>query len=201
MKIRQLVLAVAVVAAPASVLADSPYNYVAGYFNHSSLGGFASDSGSGFGVRASGQFMDHAFAFGEYQSTSFDTGSDDGKFIRAGAGFMTSFGEEQVDVSATAEFLHASQGGGSNNGFGLHGGAVVHILEQVDGFAEVGYVEAGNYSGPEYLVGGLYNFTPQWSVFADFRRTDFGSDLGDATYNDVQVGVRFNFSEMMASLR
>lgn len=196
MKIVPMVVLCAAGLAPLAAAADSPYNYVAAYLNHSRQSGFAQDDGQGYGVRAAGRFMDNFFAHGEYQSTSLDQGGDDAQVMRLGAGF-TPAEREDINIAVTGELVQADLIGGSDTGFGVHAGAVLKVMEQLKAFGEVGYLEVGDLSGPEYLVGAIYEFTPQWGAFADYRLTDYGGDRGDLKYGDVQAGVRFDFGAMM----
>jgi hypothetical protein len=181
---------------PLSAHAETSFDYAAGYYLHSSQDRNGSNDGNGWGARASGKIIDRAFVFGEYQSASFDSdgGGHDVSFIRGGAGFILSE-TEQASVSLSGEYLSNDRDVGAKlTGWGGHIGAVLHSMDEIDFYGEVGYLDLDEFDGPEYLLGGAFRFAPQWAVTADYRISDFGGDAGDLKYSDLHAGVRYNFA-------
>lgn len=182
-----------IVLAPVTAMAGGVGNTVDGYYVSSGIdaGGF-DDNGDGFGVKGTFAFADQLFFSGEYQSAEFDDANTDLDQIRAGIGF-NSDPSQNIVFYGLGEFINIDDGSDDESGFGVHAGALFSMSEALSLNARIGYVDVGDLSGFEWLVGGAYQFTQQFGAFVDYR-TSYLEDGGyDFDIDDLRVGVRFRF--------
>lgn len=206
MQMKKTLLAALLVAAPFSTMAASTSNgNLDVYYVDSSLeldaGGTVDFDGDGFGVRGSGKIADNVFVFGEYQNVEYDpiNGVElEFQQLRAGLGYLFS-SSEQVDFYGKASFLNFQlesnvTDSADDNGWGVHGGLAFKPASGVTLFGELGYIDVGDLSGPEYNIGASFNFTEQFGVVANYRISDQETD-DDTGVNiqDLQLGIRLNF--------
>ncbi|HVT35394.1 MAG TPA: outer membrane beta-barrel protein [Nevskiaceae bacterium] len=157
--------------------------------------GSATFDGDGFGVRGRVNLPPNFFLHGAYQQGNHDKNGVNADLddLRLGGG---------AQIPATPFYgslelvnLKLSSGGSSSSesGFGIHAGALLQF-DALSLNAEVGYLSVGDAgNGAEYLVGGAFNFTPQWAFVADYRVTQLEKDGVTTKPQDARVGVRYNF--------
>lgn len=206
MKMKKTLLAALLAAAPMASMAASggPTGHLDVYYTDADLeldapapfGG--DDSGDGFGIRGSAKVADRAFVFGQYEKNNYD--DSDGKLetIRAGLGFGLWQGNN-TSIDVRGEYINVDGKDFpatidiDHEGYGVHVGAAFRPMPGLSLFGDVGWIDIGDYDGPEYTVGAVFNVSNQFGLFADYRITDVeDGDIGLKS-QDLHLGVRFNF--------
>ncbi|TJY59885.1 porin family protein [Sinimarinibacterium sp. CAU 1509] len=167
--------------------------------------GNAYDSGDGFGGRAQMQFSDLGFITAEYQAndySSLEGTSIDGELtaIRAGLGFDLGANNpfyvrgEYVDFKfeSSPTILNADR---DDSGYGIHVGAAGALSEALGVYAEIGYIDIGDFGdGMEYMVGALLTVSGGSGIFVDYRYSSLTGDRDiDQKLGDIRTGVRIAF--------
>ncbi|MDZ4080449.1 outer membrane beta-barrel protein [Hydrocarboniphaga sp.] len=218
MNVKKLLM-LATLAAPSAAWANEQ-GHIDGYYIPYSA--YETDDGTGDSVKLEGDgfgvkgmiplgYQGNFFAIGEYQSTSQDKRFGGGKVntdldqFRLGGGFQVPLATgtgavyaEYINVDQDLEGLKFEP-----DGFGIHGRLSFPISPGVNLYGQIGYVSLSDgdidADGPEYLIGGSVDFTPNIGAFIDFRYTDLKIDFNDGfadeddAYSNVRLGVRVLF--------
>jgi predicted porin len=205
MKMKKTLLAALLAAAPMASMAASggPTGHLDVYYTDADLeldapvvGG--EDSGDGFGIRGSGKVADKVFVFGQYEKNSYDDSDGELQTIRAGLGFGLWQGSN-TSIDIRGEFIDVEGEDFpvgieiDDSGYGVHVGAAFRPIPGLSLFGDVGWIDVGDYDGPEYTVGAVFNLNEQFGLFADYRITDVEDDDIGLKSEDLHLGVRFNF--------
>ena len=193
-----LLLPLALCALPAAAASDGFLDVYYVPSVQSKIGsGSTSDNGHGFGAKFTQPVFSPTFVItGQFQRDNLDGGHVDQ--YRVGGGVQSS--PDRARILAYGEYIRDqfSDGGGTLDGFGVHARVTWTIIDPVDLYGEAGYVRLTNngstFDGPEFTVGGVFNFTSQLGAFADYRitRTDTNGDEKARLY-EARVGLRLNF--------
>ncbi len=196
------VLALAPTLATAGGAAVDAYYVLAGDLE---VNGSAFDNGDGYGGRAQLQFSDFGFITAEYQAndySSLEGTSIDGQLtaIRAGLGFDLGANNpfyvrgEYVDFEfeSSPTILGADR---DDSGYGIHVGAAGSLSEALGVYAEVGYLDVGDFGdGMEYMVGALLSLSGGSGLFVDYRYSSLTGDHDvEQKLGDIRTGVRIAF--------
>lgn len=171
---------------------DLSYNYVDVSYSQTEFDDFNVD-GDSIGIDGSFEINENFFAFASYGTGDLDDGfgnSVDIDELSAGVGYhMPLSGQVDLVTGLSYEYVDLSAPGfGSvdDNGFGLSIGLRFAATEQVELNAGIKYIDLSD-SGDDtgFGIGGLYNFTENFSVGLAGSWTDDTSTYG--------IGGRFNF--------
>ncbi|MDM4770440.1 outer membrane beta-barrel protein [Solimonas sp. SE-A11] len=204
MKMKKTLLAALLAAAPVASMAASggPTGHLDVYYTDADIeldGPVVNgdESGDGFGIRGSGKVADKVFVFGQYEKNKYDNDAEL-QTIRAGLGFGL-WQDANTSLDIRAEFIDVDGKDFplgieiDDSGYGVHVGAAFRPLPGLSLFGDVGWIDVGDYDGPEYTVGAVFNVSNQFGLFADYRITDVeDGDIGLKS-QDLHLGVRFNF--------
>lgn len=150
----------------------------------------ATDRGYGGGVRSIGVLTDWLGASFEYQVVSLDKTDGSLKQLRAGLGYIGSYGGIFV------EYTDFDTLGVKNDGIGIHARTSYNASRDMNLYGDIGYLILSNdfqdVDGLEFTIGGDYRLTDQWVLFADFRYTQLKGDTNGAKISpaDARIGVR-----------
>jgi len=204
MKTKKTLLAALLAAAPMASMAASggPTGHLDVYYTDADLeldGPLSGDdSGDGFGIRGSGKVADKVFVFGQYEQNKYDDTDGELKTIRAGLGFGL-WQDADTSLDARAEFIDVEGEDFpagidiDDSGYGLHVGAAFRPIPGLSLFGDVGWIDVGDYDGPEYTIGAIFNLNEQFGLVADYRITDVEDDDVGLKAEDLHLGVRFTF--------
>ena len=153
------------------------------------------DDGDGFGVKGRALVADQVFLHGEYQSVEYDSNLELDQ-LRAGLGLFSPL-NASTNLVGKVEYINADldagPGSDDENGFGVHGGVEIGLSREISLVGTVGYVDIGDFNGPEFLIGGRLQPNPNISVFADYRVTQLSDSGADLDFDDLRLGVGFHF--------
>lgn len=162
--------------------AESPsWNYVeAGYAQVDIDNGIIDDDFDGFTLGGSFSFLDDFFIQGQYTDVSDDVANLELDFDWSTVALGYKYGlNDTTDLYGAVSFERVGvelQGAGdqTENGYGLTTGVRSMVHEQVELFAEVGYVDIddADIDGASFKVGGQYFINDMFSVGADYRTVD-----------------------------
>lgn len=150
----------------------------------------ATDRGFGGGVRSIGVLTDWLGASFEYQVVSLDKTSGSLKQLRAGLGYIGSYGGIFV------EYTDFDTLGVRNDGIGLHARTSYNASRDMNLYLDLGYLMLSNsfqdVTGLEFTIGGDFRLTDKWVIFADYRYTQLKGDRNKASIapGDTRLGVR-----------
>lgn len=203
MHMKKTLLAALLAAAPFTTMAAAPTGHVDVYYTDADIELDTAlikgdESGDGFGVRGSGQVADRVFVFGQYEQSDYDNDAEL-ETIRAGLGYGL-YQDDDTSLALRAEYINV-EGKDlppgieiDDDGYGGHIGIAFRPLSALSLFGEVGWIDIGDYDGPEYTVGALFSLSSQFALVADYRIIDLEGDNDIAVEaNDLHLGVRLNF--------
>lgn len=150
----------------------------------------ATDRGLGLGVRSIGVLTNWLGASFEYQHVELDETDGSLKQLRAGLGYIGSYGGLFV------EYTDFDTLGTSNDGVGFHARTSYNASRDMNLYVDLGYLMLSNdfqdVEGLEFTIGGDFRLTDQIVLFADFRYTDLTGKDNDASIGprDTRIGVR-----------
>ena len=191
----KLLLGSDLLALPFAGQASDPFQKLSAYFVNTEIeanGG--EDDGSGFGISGAARVADQAYVLGEYQSAELDDSDVDVDQLRAGVGFHTAPASGSPMFYGQGEFVSIELDDEEQDGFGVYGGILFPATEQLHLYGELGYLTLDDLDGLEFSVGGAFDITPNFGLFAEYRLAsleDDNDDDGDLT--DVKLGVSLLF--------
>ena len=164
-------------------IAETPsFNYVdLGYSNWDFDG--ANSSIDGFELKVSRQINDMFYIAGDFNRLSNNGASVN--LTTLGLGYMNNF-SESTTFFAELDYANISpENSSSENGFEITTGIRSMLTPQFELKGAVEYLSLDNDDITSLVVGGAYNFTDTFAVYADYK---VESDL-----NRLGVGIRINF--------
>jgi opacity protein-like surface antigen len=203
---KQRIAVAALLAGAVSVpaLAAGGPSYIDGYyvsggveFEVEDLGTF-DDDGDGFGAKGELAFAKTAFITGEYQSLKYDDSDLDLDQLRLGLALGPGAGNGN-GIYGGVEYVNIDLGeteddDGEQSGIAGHLGLAGYITPLLRLYGQGGYVKLDDVDGPELLVGGAFDLSPNFALFADYRFTQLEDDQNDQVeFDDFRVGARFSF--------
>jgi len=166
----------------------------------------AFDSGDGFGIRGQFQVTGLGFLTGEYQANDYENlegTSIDGELttFRAGVGFDLGANNpfyvrgEYIDWQFEGSPTLIVDTDRDDSGYGVHLGAAGSLSEALGVYAELGYIDVGDFGdGMEYMVGALLSLSGGSGLFVDYRYSSLtGNHDVDQKLGDIRTGVRIAF--------
>lgn len=177
MKKSTIALAVLAAALPFAAAAQTApgalsYNYAeAGYVYTKADGAPKAD-----GAAANVSFSVHpnVHVFGSVNRQSIDTTSVKVDHLRLGAGYNTPVSARTDLVARGAyERYNINHGGGKVDGYSAEVGARSVLVDNLEGYAFLGYEDGRDFDGDFYgRLGANYTFSPNWSVTGDVKFAD-----------------------------
>jgi opacity protein-like surface antigen len=179
-KISLLATVMSVLALPAFA-ADTNLSYTFAEFGFTDRD-FDGPSADGFILNGSYEITDLIFAYGGYSDLS---GDGDTTTLEIGGGIAIPF-NDMIDGYAKLGYLSNDLGPIDDTGFGLEIGARAMVVEKVEAFGNIKYVDIYNDNDTIVEVGGRYWHMDNLGFSASYTDGDFmGSGLS--------VAARYNF--------
>lgn len=178
-----LALAIAAGVLPAGVQAadtNFSYTFVEAGVTDRDFDGYSADGLIG---RGSLEINDLFFVHGDM--TLLSTSGTDINTLAGGVGAAMSF-SNMIDGFAKASLVRYEIGSLDDTGLGLEVGARARVIDQVEAFGSVKYVNIDSDSDVGIEVGGRYWLTNNWGFSASYTDADF---MGSG----VTLAARFSF--------
>lgn len=213
--LKQTLIAAAIILAPVSAMAGGSVDL---FFTDNNLdvdGAPSGDSdGNGFGFRGQAELgkgfsMTALHQQSKVKPALFAPGSNKTSETRIGLSYAHQL-NKQITLTGSLEsaqfdieLFGAKSGlGATLNGYAANVGVKAAIIDKVNGYASVGYVNLGKLqgetvSGYEYTAGLSYDVCEHWAGFVEYRTVKLNTDaLGGDTDIDndtLRVGGRYTF--------
>lgn len=160
--------------------------------------GAGDDDGTGFGANGWVALNGPVFLHGEYQTVELDDFGVDIESLRLGGGLYHA-ASKQLGFLGKVEFVDLGSDV-DEDGFGIHGGAVMHASEMLGLFGTLGYLSLNDSDGFEINLGAGLKFTKQIGAFIDYRtflaEDDSGGTTTDVDVAEIRGGISFLFGSM-----
>jgi putative ubiquitin-RnfH superfamily antitoxin RatB of RatAB toxin-antitoxin module len=156
----------------------------------SDVGG--SFDGSGFGGRVEVGGALHIY--GEYMQSSLDDNAADLDFSdsRLGIAYRSHLDKGYLLAAVESAGLDFD-GGGKEQGIGVHLGAGFNATDNIAVYGRVGMLALDDLDGPEIRFGASARLNEGTKVFAEYRSAMLSETGDDVDVTDLRVGVNFSF--------
>lgn len=196
MKIKQTLLAVAIVITPMSAFAAGSLDV---FYMHQKAE-FASgdkDDGNGVGVRGQATLGQGVSLTALLQDAELKDNDINIRETRIGLSYDTKCHDIDVGGGIESVGMDLNDGfvGGALRGYSVNAHASISPIDNVTLSARVGYTDVDELAGMEYEIGASYAINKNVSGFVEYRMVNaddegFGDDLDLDT---LRVGARYNF--------
>lgn len=212
--LKQTLIAAAIILAPVSAMAGGSVDI---FYTDNTLDiqGAPNDSdGNGYGFRGQAELGKGFSMIAMHQQSKvkpalFVPGSNDLSETRIGASYKHQL-NKQVNLTGSlesiqfdAELFGKNSGlGATLNGYAANVGISSEVIDKLNAYASVGYVNLGKLqgetvSGYEYTAGASYDICDHWAGFAEYRAVRLNTDAlandTDIDNNTLRVGGRYTF--------
>lgn len=197
MKIKQALLAVAIVITPMSAFAAGSLDVF--YMNQKvdSLVAGGKDDGNGVGVRGQATLGQGVSLTALLQDAELKDNDVNLRETRIGLSYDTKCHGIDVGggVDSVSADLNNGQPGQSLRGYSVNAHASISPIDNVTLSARVGYTDVEELAGMEYEIGASYAINKNVSGFVEYRMANLDDEgMGDDVDLDtLRVGARYNF--------
>jgi len=195
MKLKQTLIAVAVALTPMAAMAGGSLDVF--YVNQDlDINGGPNDDGDGFGFRGQAVLGQGVSLTALYQDADLDTANTNLQETRIGLSYDTKLQGINVGAGLESVNLNSNGLGISARGYSVNGHASIQLIDQLTGYASIGYTDVNSLDGIEYTVGARFAANKQVSVFAEYRYADMDDNTGgnlDPELGTLRVGAGYAF--------
>lgn len=195
MKLKQTLIAVAIALTPMAAMAAGSLDVF--YVNQNlETNGAPDDDGDGFGFRGQAALGQGVSLTALYQDADLDDANTSLRETRIGLSYDTKL--QGINAGAGVETVNLDSNGLgiSQRGYSVNAHASIRVIDNLSGYARVGYTDLNAIDGMEYEIGARLAINKQVGAFVEYRIADMDDNTGantDPQLDTLRVGGSYNF--------
>lgn len=195
MKLKQTLIAVAIALTPMAAMAAGSLDVF--YVNQNlETNGAPDDDGDGFGFRGQAVLGQGVSLTALYQDADLDDANTSLRETRIGLSYDTKL--QGINAGAGVETVNLDSNGLgiSQRGYSVNAHASIQVIDNLSGYARVGYTDLNAIDGMEYEIGARLAINKQVGAFVEYRIADMDDNTGantDPQLDTLRVGGSYTF--------